>query len=181
MLSKRNAAIFIVVIIVVLTLTGVIYGINNTFDIEAYMETLDNHNNLIFKHLILILIMFFSTISLLGIVLIAIYIGFESISIGYIIGNFITVYKLKGFFYAISTILVNKGLYLLILIYLFVVGIKYIERYFSNIIGVKKDYAISLIIPLIKKYSIILILMFTYDVILYFFGNMFLNYLTFMI
>lgn len=178
MLSKRNAAIFIAVITVVLTATGIIYGLNNQFDIESYLNSLGTHNNLIFKHFLLFIIMFFSTISLLGVILIPIYIGFESISIGYIIGNFIYEYKMKGLLYSVSTVLINKGLFMLILIYLFIVGIRYLERYISNVVGTNKDYVMNILIPLTKKYIIILIVMFTYDVILYLFGNNFLNYLS---
>lgn len=181
MLSKRNAIIFTVIIIIVLFFSGLIFGLNNTFDINEYLETLDKNNFVIIKHFIIIFICLFCTISLLGSIFIPIYIGFESISIGYLVANFISVYKIKGLLYALVNVLINKGLYLLILIYLFVVAIKYIKKHVMNIIGINKEYICDLIIPLLKKYMIVTSILLIYDTLLYVFGNMFLKYLTFML
>lgn len=181
MISKKNGLIFIVVISLVLFITGLIYGFNNEFDINEYLETLNNNNFLVIKHLLIIIICLFSTISLLGVIFIAIYIGFESISIGYLIANFILSYKTSGLLYGIITVLVNKGIYLLLLVYLFTVAIVYLKKHIMNIVGINNEYIKDLIIPLLKKYVIISIVIITYDIFLYVFGNMFLNYLTFML
>ena len=95
--------------------------------------------------------------------------------------NFINMYKISGFFYSLVTILINKGLFMIVLLYLFVIGIAYLKKHIMNIIGINKEYAAELVIPLIKKYIVISIILIIYDVILYVFGNMFLKYLTFML
>lgn len=181
MISRKNTVIFTIVIAVVLFVTGLIYGFNNTFDINEYLKTLDNNNFLILKHLLIIIVCLFCTTSLLGTIFIPIYIGFESISIGYLIANFINSYKISGLLYSLVTILVNKGLFIAILLYLFVIGITYLKKNIMNIIGINKEYAAELVIPLIKKYIVISIILIIYDVMLYVFGNMFLKYLTFML
>lgn len=181
MITRKNALIFIVLIGIILTITGLIYGFNNSIDISDYLSSLENNNNLIINHIIVLILFLISTLSILGIALQTIYIGIESIGIGYIIANFISVFKTKGLVYSIINILVNKGLYIIILIYLFTVSISYIKQIILNIIGVKKDYLNNIMLPLLKKYSLIILILFIYDILIYFFGNMFLNYLTFML
>lgn len=181
MISKKNALIFIVVVAAVLFITGLIYGFNNKFDINEYLSILDSNNFLIIKHLLIIIICLFCTISLLGVIFIAIYIGFESISIGYLIANFILSYKTSGLLYGIITVIVNKGIYLLILLYLFITAIIYLKKHIMNIVGINKEYITDLLIPLLKKYLVITIILIIYDIFIYVFGNMFLNYLTFML
>lgn len=181
MITRKNAIVFIVLIGIILTITGLIYGFNNTIEISDYLLSLENRNNLIINHIIVIILFLISALSILGIALQTIYIGIESISIGYIIANFISAFKTKGLIYSLINIIVNKGLYILILIYLFTASISYIKQIILNIIGVKKDYLSNIMLPLLKKYALITIILFIYDILIYFFGNMFLNYLTFML
>ena len=181
MISKRHAEIFIATLSTILFFTGVIYGFNNELDLTSYLETLNTNNNLYLYHILVIIFFFVATLSIFGTLINSIIIGIESISIGYILSNFIQNYKFKGFIYGIINILINKGLYIIVLIYLFIIGINYIKKIYLNLIGINKNYTCDLIIPLIKKYIVILIIIFIYDTIIYFFGNMFLNYLTFML
>lgn len=181
MRKSRHVIVFVVVLFIVSVITGYIYGINNYYDLTDYIEGLSGHNNLFITHLIIFFLFLFSTISLLGIIAESIYIGFEGVSIGYLLAIFFSNFKLKGILYALVTIAINKLFLLLILIYLFIVSFKYIKKSIDNIIGINKDYFDGMIKPLLQKYFIILLILLAYDTVIYFFGNKLLNYLTFML
>ena len=181
MISRKNAALFIAILSIILVLTGLIYGFNNKIDLTNYLTSLNENNILLIQHGIIIILFFISTLSILGVVLQSIYIGIESISIGYLISQFILSYNIKGLIYSIITIFVNKFLYILILMYLFITSITYIKKVILNIVNINNDTVSNLLKPLIKKYIIILVILFIYDLLIYLFGNMFLNYLTFML
>lgn len=178
MKKARHMVIFSSVLLVISIIIGIIYGINNYYDLTDYIESLNNHNNLFFYHIIVLLIFFFSTLSLLGIFIQSVFIGFEGISIGYVLSIFYANFKIKGLFYAITTIIVNKSIFIVVLLYLFYIGARYLKKNINNILGTNKDHVEILIKPLIKKYLIILIFILIYDTIIFFFGNIFLNYLT---
>ena len=181
MFLRKNAALFIAITITILVITGIIYGYKNPINISNYIASLEDNNNLILQHILVILLFFISTLSIIGIILQTIYIGIESISIGYIISNFIIKYNIKGLIYSLITISINKGIYIIILSYLFTTSIVYIKRIINNQSGKNKDSINDLLIPLLKKYLIIIIFLLLYDVLIYLFGNKFLNYLTFML
>ena len=181
MITNKNAAIFISVLSSILFITGLIYGFNNTININDYLANLNSNNTAIISYIVIIILFFISTLSIFGIILESIYIGIESISIGYVLANFISYFKLKGLLYGLINIILNKGLFFLILIYLFINSIKYLKIFIYNLLGINKNYTSELIMPLIKKYLVLLIIISIYGILLYLFGNKFLNYLTFML
>lgn len=181
MKRNRHVALFIAVLFSISIVTGYIYGINNYYDLTDYIKNLAEPSNFFFYHGFILFVFLFSTLSLLGIVIEATLIGFEGISIGYTLSIFYANFKLNGLFYGFLTLLINKFFFLLALFYLFLVSSRYIKKNIQNIVGVNKDYVEYLIKPLIKKYICIGIFLIIYDIVLYFFGNGLLNYLTFML
>lgn len=180
---KRNKHIllFIAILFIVSVVIGYIYGVNNFYDLTDYLANLDKHNSFFLAHIIIFLVFLFSTISLLGIFVESIYIGFEGISVGYLLATFYANFKINGILYGLITVLVNKVFFLIIITYLFLVTFNYIKKSAQNIIGLNKDYFSYLIKPLFFKYGIILVFILIYDIIIYLFGNTLLNYLTFML
>lgn len=181
MKNNKNIALYIAVIIVISLISGFIYGYNKNIDISSYLETLTSNNNLFFIHTISIVIILIGTLSLINVITESIIMSIEGISIGFIISIFFKNYKLPGLIYAFLTILINKGIYLILISYLFIIGFKYAKKIFKNIIGVNNDYVKQLHKPLIQKFILILIINLINDTIIYFFGNVLLNYLTFML
>lgn len=181
MKNSKNITLYVAIVLLVSIVTGFIYGINNPIDLTDYLASLKNNNSLFLLHTLVIIGIFFSTLSLINLLLESVIFGIEGISIGFTISLFFHQYKLKGLLYGIITILVNKGIYLIILLYLFIVSFNYINRIIKNILGLNNDYINYSIKPLIKKFTLILIFSLINNTIIYFFGNMFLNYLTFML
>ena len=177
----RHVLVFGAIIIAISIITGFIYAINNPYDLSEYMANLTKHNNLFINHLGILFLFLVSTLSILGSIAQIFIVGFEGVSIGYVLGEFFLAYKFKGLTYALIIIGVNKLLFLIILIYLLANSYIYIRKSFHNIIGLSKDYFSNIILPILLKYGIITIFVIVYDIIIYFFGNMLLNYLTFML
>lgn len=181
MKKAKHVLIFGIIIIVISIITGFIYAINNPYDLTEYLTNLTKHNNLFLLHLGILFLFLLSTLSLLGSISQIFIIGFESVSIGYVLGEFFLSYQFKGLLYALITICLNKFIFILILIYLLITSYVYIKKSFHNIVGLSKDYFSNIIKPILLKYSIVTIFVIIYDIIIYFFGNMLLNYLTFML
>ena len=180
MKKNKYALVFSVSILVISIVVGIIYGLNNKYNMTDYVNSLDK-NLLLINHLIVIAIFLFSTISLLGVIVNSFYIGFEGVSIGYIVVSFFNTYGIKGIIYSIINVLINKGLFLLIIFYLFIVDLKYTKKCLSNLVGINTDYLVSLIKPLLKKYLTIIVFIIVVDVLNYFFAYKILKYFTFML
>ena len=172
---------FVSIIIIVSIISGIIYGINNPFDVSNYLDSLNSNNNLFIPHIIIISLFYISTISLLGIIAQLLFLGFYSISLGYILSSFVKVYKFKGFLYALSIILINNFMFLIIVSYLLIVSIKYIKRIIYNLKGIDNNTYKKILIPLSKKYLIILVCLLILDTFIFMFGNKILNFLQFML
>lgn len=181
MKKYKNYFIIILSIIIISIITGFIYGTSNNYDLTGYLDNLSTNNSLFSYHLTFLVLSFIMTISLVGIVGIGVLIGFESISIGYILSIFYQNYKMNGLLFGLANIGINKLLYLIILIYLFIISIIFLKKSINNISGANKDYYAAIIVPLLKKYIVIMIILMLYDIFVYFFGNMFLNNLTSML
>ncbi len=180
MKKNKYALVLVVSIFVISLIVGFIYGINNPYDISEYVKNIDK-NMLLFNHLLVIMLFFFSTISLIGILINGFYIGFEGVSVGFVISAFFKTYGIKGIIYSLINLLLNKGLFIIILFYLFIVGVKYVKKSLSNVVGLSTDYLIVLMKPMVKKYLLITIFIVIYDLLNYFLLYKLVKYFTFIL
>lgn len=180
MKKNKYALVLVLSIFVISLVVGFIYGINNPYDISEYVKNIDK-NMLLFNHLLVIVLFFFSTISLIGILINGFYIGFEGVSVGFVVSAFFKTYGIKGIIYSLINLVLNKGLFIIILFYLFIVGIKYVKKCLSNIVGLSTDYLIVLIKPMVKKYLLIVIFSVVYDLLNYFLLYKLVKYFTFIL
>lgn len=180
MKKSKYVLVLAMSIFLISLIVGFIYGINNKYDVSEYVKTIDK-SFLLINHLLVILLFFFSTISLIGTLICGFYIGFEGVCVGYVISEFFNTYGFKGVMYSLINITINKVLFLIILFYLFVVCVKYAKKVISNMVGISTDYLIYLLKPLIKKYALIILFISIYDILNYFFAYKVLRYFTFML
>ena len=180
MKKNKYALVLVVSIFVISLIVGFIYGINNPYDISEYVKNIDK-NMLLFNHLLVIMLFFFSTISLIGILINGFYIGFEGVSVGFVVSAFFKTYGIKGIIYSLINLLLNKGLFIIILFYLFIVGVKYVKKSLSNVVGLSTDYLIVLMKPMVKKYLLITIFIVIYDLLNYFLLYKLVKYFTFIL
>lgn len=181
MKNSKKVALYIALIIVISIVSGFIYGLNSNLDIGEYLKTLGNNNSLFFTHGIIYLLIVICTLSLVNVFFESFIFSIEGISIGFIFGLFYKLAKMKGILYGLITVIINKGIYLLLLGYLFLVSIRYSRKVIKNILGLNHDYVKFLFKPLFLKFLIIYAILLINDTLIYFFGNMFLKYLTFML
>lgn len=180
MKKNKYALVLVLSIFVISLVVGFIYGINNPYDISEYVKNIDK-NMLLFNHLLVVVLFFFSTVSLIGILINGFYIGFEGVSVGFVVSAFFKTYGIKGIIYSLINLVLNKGLFIIILFYLFIVGIKYVKKCLSNIVGLSTDYLIVLIKPMVKKYLLIVIFIVVYDLLNYFLLYKLVKYFTFIL
>lgn len=180
MKKNKYALVLVLSIFVISLVVGFIYGINNPYDISEYVKNIDK-NMLLFNHLLVVMLFFFSTISLIEILINGFYIGFEGVSVGFVVSAFFKTYGIKGIIYSLINLVLNKGLFIIILFYLFIVGIKYVKKCLSNIVGLSTDYLIVLIKPMVKKYLLIVIFSVVYDLLNYFLLYKIVKYFTFIL
>ena len=171
MKNNKNVAIFVGIILVISVITGFIYGLNKNVDTSEFISSINGHSNLFFNHTISIIIIFLSTLALVNFISGALIFSIEGLSTGFLLGVLFKNYKLNGFFFGI----INRLLFIMILIYLFIISINYINKVIKNILGLKNDYIRSLIKPLLMRFSLILVISLINDTLIYFLGNIILK------
>lgn len=175
MKKNKNVAIFVGIILVISVITGFIYGLNKNVDTSEFVSSINGHSNLFFNHTISIIIIFFSTLALVNFISGALIFSIEGLSTGFLLGVLFKNYKLNGFFFGIISTIINRLLFIIILIYLFIISINYINKVIKNILGLKNDYIRSLIKPLLMRFSLILVISLINDTLIYFLGNIILK------
>lgn len=176
MKKNKKIAIFIALVLVITGITGFIYGMNKKIDVNFFLDTIKNsRTNLYLTHSSYVIIIFLSTLALINIGSQTIIFGIEGLSMGFTMGVLFKSYKLNGLFFGVLINIVNKLLFIIIISYLFIISVNYINKTIKNILGYKNDYIRTLIKPLILRFLIILGISIINDTIIYFFGNMFLK------
>lgn len=136
-----------------LKLVTVIFNLNN------------NHQNQILIHLLFISLLILSSCYIVGFIPLIIYYIYETASIGFLTASLIHYYKLKGIYYSLIFILINKFVYLLLLSYILYITYKYIRIFIKNI------YKITNLNNYLLRSSITMLIIMINDIILYFYGN----------
>ena len=144
--------------------------------IESYLNS--NNINYLSTHIITLLVLITASLTVLGLVLFPINIIYEGICIAFNIITFSSVFKLSGFIYGLIYNIITKGIYVLVLIFIF----KKLTIILKNImIKSDKEDKKALIIKNIKHIGFYIIIIITYDIFLYLFGSRLLSYFLFLI
>lgn len=129
-------------------------------------------NNILSKkqNSILLHLSIFSIISLLsyyiiGIIGSVILYGYEGISIGYLIASLIHYKKIKGIYYSLVFITINKLIYILLFTYLLYISWLYLNNFIKN------KYKLNNTNTYLLRLIIITFLVLLNDIFLYYFGN----------
>ena len=121
-------------------------------------------NNILFHLSILSIVSLLSyyVIGILGSILLY---GYEGISIGYLIASLLHYKKIKGIYYSLVFITMNKLIYLILLTYLLYISWLYLNNYIKN------KYRITNSSTYLLRMIIITLIVFINDIFLYYFGN----------
>lgn len=189
---RRNSKVikFILTLVVIGLILGIVLYFNlskETKDIisNSLINLNDNiketkQNNIIF-HLFIIFIFIMSSLTILLYPLTFFYLLYEVISYGFILAYYISNFKLGGLVYSIIYFILNKALFMLVLIYLSLISFNICKKIINSIrnkdnISVKELYQ-NYFLKIIVCVAFILII----DILVYFFGNKILNWFQFLI
>ncbi len=184
--KNKNYFLFTGIIILIGILAGVLYFqlLNNDVH-ERIKETIVSLNyfksNAILKDLIIMAIILVLTFFIIGVPLGIFFIFYESVTMGFIISVFFSIYKIKGLVFAILYLLITR-LLTLILVVIFIKKIINIGRYIIGFLIYKKDEIIKEKILLNFRNSLyIIIFVLIINIILYFSSSYILKPLFFII
>lgn len=145
-------------------------------EIDTYLPT--NKINFIFNHLVVLIVSFIASLSVIGVLIFPMNIIYEGISIVINLISFTQVFKLKGLLYGIIYNILTKGIYIIMLVFIF----KRLILFIKEIIALKnKEERKIMIIKNIKHLGIYILVILGNDLILYLFGNKILAFFLFMI
>ena len=138
------------------------------------------HQNNFIYHLLLLSIIIFLSIIILGFPIILFYLFYEGVSIGFLITGFFHYQKVSGLLYSLIFILINKLIIYICLIYILINTINYSKKVILSI--KRKDYKIyEYLFTHIVRMIFVSLVIFAYDIFIYFFGNKIMAYFIFLL
>lgn len=189
--NNRKYFIFLVIIVLMGFICGIFF-LNNIDEstkeivlnnINNWVLNLSNiHINNILSHLLLLALFLVISSFIIGLPLFIFYIFFNGFSLGFIISSLSSIFGFKGCLYGIVYVLITKGLFSILLLCLGLFLIRIGEKVFFKIIGREKTIDVNKQIgAIIKKYIIVLLIIFINDLFLFFLGGRILNIFNFLL
>ena len=149
--------------------------------LELPNNLVNNRINNILIHLLVGIAIGVLSFTIISVALIFFYIFFEGISIGFSFALIINAFGFKGIFFFLIYTLIYKFIYLVLIVYLIIRAIRITKNVIGFIIYRKSSDLEKNIIINIRKVVIILILIFIYDIIIFFasptINNLLINFL----
>lgn len=171
---------FIVKFVVTLFLIGIIIGFLSYFffkpDLKEHLESfkdllLTTKQNTFLSSTILISAIFVLSISIIGAPVIAFYLFYEGLSIGFTFGLFLAFYNIKGLLFYILFLLSSKIIYLLIIGYFIIFSLRYIVRFIDAIINKNREELYKTIVFHFYRYLMVLGAILINCTLIYFLSN----------
>lgn len=189
---KRNSKVikFVVTLIIIGLLAGIILYLNlNSETKESIIKSIDEinkniliskQNNIVF-HLLIISIFILFSLTIILYPLTYFYLFYEVLSFGFVLAFYTKINGIGGLLYSLIYFVLNKALFLLILIYLNVVSFQLIKRIINSILQKDNISVRDLYQNYFLKTIISIGAMLLFDIIIYFFGNKILSIFQFLI
>ena len=177
---KKFRKRFTVKVIVYLFLIGLLFGLLYYFsykpDLNAYIDSFiktiySSNQNIILFNIGAVSALFLSSIIMVSMPLVYLYIFIEGFSIGYTLGLFIITKGLKGLLFYSLFFIICKFIYIIIIIYFTIMCTKYIENIIKYIKDKNKEYLYNSIINNFYRYIFVLIIVLLNSIFIYFYGN----------
>lgn len=171
---------FIVKFVVTLFLIGIIIGFLFYFfykpDLSAYLESFKNliqtsHQNIFLSSIVVVSMVFILSISIIGLPVLAFYIFYEGLSIGFTLALFLGVYSLKGALFYLFYLIASKLLFLTIVLYFSIVSIRYSIKFIDSIVSKSRENLYNTIVYHFYRYLIVLVTTIINCTIVYFLAN----------
>lgn len=189
---NRNSKVFkfALTFIIISLLTGIVLYLNlNKETKDLIMNSLltlnDNlkdvrQNNIIY-HLFIISSFVLLSLTLFLYPLTLFYIFYEILSFGFVLAYYGCVFNIGGIIYALIYFLINKALFLLVLIYISIISYKLIKKILKSLINKENISVRELYFNFFKKILICSAFILITDIFVYFFGNKILSLFQFLL
>lgn len=188
--SNSKVVKFVLTLIILGLVSGIILYLNlssetKTSIINSIIEinnglSSTKQNNIVF-HLLIISIFVLCSLTLILYPLTFFYIFYEILSFGFFLASYTSLNGIGGSLYSIMHFVINKGLFLLILIYICIVSFKLIKRIIFSISNKDNISVKDLYQNYFLKILICTISMLIFDIIIYFLGNKILSLFKFLL
>lgn len=181
---------FALTLIIIGFISGIILYLNlNKETKEVIINSLININdnlketkqNNIIYHLFVISTYILLSLTLFLFPITIFYIFYEILSFGFVLTYYGNVFSIGGIIYSIIYFLLNKAIFLLILIYITVISYKLIKKIIRSLIKKDNISVRDLYLNFFKKISICIIFILITDIFVYFFGNKILSLFQFLL
>lgn len=168
---KFTLTLFLISIII-----GLLLYFTYTPDLKSYIENfkeivLNTKQNTFMLHIGIILIIFISSISLIGLPLIIFYLFFEGVSIGFTIGAFLGFNGIKGFLFYFLYFICSKLLFDILALYFTIISIRFSYKLLGNLIYKNKDELYKIIMNQFIRFIILFGVVVINSVLIYFLSN----------
>jgi len=189
---NRNSKVFkfALTFIIISLLTGIVLYLNlNKETKDLIMNSLltlnDNlkdvrQNNVIY-HLFIMSSFVLLSLTLFLYPLTLFYIFYEILSFGFVLAYYGCVFNIGGIIYELIYFLINKALFLLVLIYISIISYKLIKKIIKSLINKENISVRELYSNFFKKILICSAFILITDIFVYFFGNKILSLFQFLL
>lgn len=171
----------VIILFFISFILGILY--NTRLDgLDAYITNFitnisTTNQNVFLINILIVSLIFVLTMSLIGLPIIFFYMFYESFSLGFTSSLFCRCLGFKGLLLYLSFIIVNKLIYILIIIYMTIMGSKCTYKSWYYIIHKEKENLYREVTNSFYRYIIILIIIIINAIFIYFFGNKIVNYI----
>ncbi len=174
---KKNAIVkFVVILSFIGFILGLVYNVLIKPDISSYLksfiESIGNVRiNTIASNFAVICLIFILSYSLIGLPIAVLYIFIETFSIGYTLGSFIVIYKLKGLIFYLLYFILVKLVFIVLVILFISICIKSVIKLVDSFKRKDKDQLYKTIKYSFIRLVFVLIISLVNSILIYLFAN----------
>ncbi len=140
--------------------------------ITEFLESIPTTRiNIILPSILSVSLVFISSISLIGNLILVFYLFYEGLTIGFTLGAFIGLYSLKGLLFYLLFIIFIKLITIIVLLYFSSMSFNYSIKFIEGITSKSKDTITRAIVNHFYRFLIVLIIMLSNGFLVYLLGN----------
>ncbi len=143
-----------------------------TQELNSFIENISmTHINIILPSVFAVSLVFISSISIIGNLILIFYLFYEGLTIGFTLGAFIGLYSMKGLLFYLIFIVFTKLISIIVLLYFSSMAFNYSIKFIDSITSKNREAMSRAIVYHFYRFLIVLIITFANGFLIYLFGN----------
>lgn len=143
-----------------------------TQELNSFIENMNStHINIILPSVFAVSLVFISSISIIGNLILIFYLFYEGLTIGFTIGAFIGLYSMKGLLFYLIFIVFTKLISIIVLLYFSSMAFNYSIKFIDSITSKNREAMTRAIVYHFYRFLIVLIITLVNGFLIYLFGN----------